>query len=106
MTPEPAATAYYRVFRRLDEPIVADVGDVLAIMPPPCPHNLWVHEPRDLWVVRRAHLPEPHLWSTIFQLLESGAIHLLHVPSLGVMLPPRRVYVAAPSPLPALRLVK
>lgn len=79
------ATCYFRVFHRMHFPVEANVGDYLAVMPPTCPENLWVHEARGLWVVRRRQLDEGKLWTVLADLLENGTLVMLHAPSRALL---------------------
>jgi hypothetical protein len=79
------ATCYFRVFHAMRFPVEAAVGDYLAVMPPACPENLWVHEPKGLWVLRRRHVEEGKLWSLLATLLENGTLVMLHAPARGLL---------------------
>ena len=100
----PSATCYFRVLRRMRFPIEAQVGDYLAIMPPPVPENLWVHEPTDLRVVRRGTLEQGKLWTELGRLLEDDTLVMLHAPSRALL--PHLVHAGELSLPQALRVLR
>ncbi len=104
MPSELTATCYFRVARRMHFPVQADVGDFIAIMPPASPHNVWVHEPRTLWVVRRIQFHEGKLWTTLDELLEDGTLLFIHSPTYGLL--SHLLSAGELSPLQALRLLR
>jgi hypothetical protein len=75
------ATCYFRILQTMRFPVEGNTGDYLAVMPPACPENLWVHEPSGLWVVRRRHLLEAKLWTALADLMDAGTLVMLHAPA-------------------------
>lgn len=104
MPTELTATCYFRVARRVRFPFQAEVGDVVAIMPPPCPQNVWVHEPDTLWVIRRTHFEEGKLWTELADLMEDGTLLFIHSPSFGLL--SHLLSAGELSPPQALRLLR
>lgn len=102
--PPTTATCYLHVLAELPGLIDAEPGDYLAIMPPPCPQNLWVHEPFGLRVVRRGRLEEGKLWSRLGELMESGALVMLHAPRRAAL--PRLLRAGEMSLPQALRALR
>lgn len=105
MTPSPLrASCCFRLQAPLRFPIEGRVGDILAVMPPSVPDNLWILEPVDLWVVRRQAFPEGKLWSVLADRLEDGTLTLVHAPGRRLLV--HLVASGQLSPGQAVRVLK
>lgn len=85
-------------------PVEGKTGEYLAVMPPPCPENMWVHEASGLWVVRRRQFPEAKLWTLLADLMDDGTLVMLHAPARQLL--PHLLRAGDVSPPQALRALR
>lgn len=85
MNPAPEATVWFRVDGRINFPIRANESDLLVVIRPPHPENLWVIDPLGRWVIRRGHFPEGKLWTVLADLADAGTLTLIHAPGAQLL---------------------
>jgi hypothetical protein len=99
----PVASVWFRVAGRVHFPVRADDQDLLAIVRPPCPQNVWVVDPIGRWVVRRTHFEEGKLWTALGDLADAGQLMLLHAPDAQLL--PYLVQSGQMAPRVAMRVL-
>lgn len=77
----PEATVWFRVTGRLNFPVRASDQDLLVVIRPPHPQNLWVLDPLNRWILRQGYFPEGKLWTVLADLADARQLEMIHAPN-------------------------